>query len=93
MAKLQVTLECAKETYELGKGVGDFVAAVKAALSNGWQAGEDVPAVITAALTCLVPALQGAEKIKDELVADKFGVANAAYVTGQAVIASFLGGK
>jgi hypothetical protein len=90
MAKLSVTLEVGKESYELGKGLADFIVAVKQALADGWQPGADLPALIGATVGNLVPALQGVDQIKGEWDSDKMAVANAAFVTGSTVIGAFL---
>lgn len=85
--KMKVEVEVSKETYELGKGVAAFVEAVKASQKDGWQTGADVPAVITAAIADLVPAMDGMSKVKDE-VADKVAFANACALVGAAVLAA-----
>lgn len=66
MEKVKIELECAKESYELGKGVQDLVEAIRVALSDGWNTSEDLPAIITAAVTKLAPAIQGADKVSEE---------------------------
>jgi hypothetical protein len=90
MEKVKVELECSKETYELGKGLADFIGAVKTALADGWQLGTDVPVVISAALATLVPAVDGVMKVKDELAEDKKAFVNAAVATGAAVMNAVL---
>jgi hypothetical protein len=82
--KMKVEVEVSKETYELGKGVADFVAAVKQSQKDGWQVGSDVPALITAAMANLLPAMDGMSKVKDEM-ADKAAFANACALIGAAV--------
>lgn len=59
-------IECAKETVELGEGLSQFVIAMKTALADGWQFGEDLPVTVSAAMQHLVPAIQGAENIGAE---------------------------
>lgn len=90
MEKVKVELECSKETYELGKGLADFVAAVKTALADGWQLGTDIPVVVSAALATLVPAIDGVTKVKDELAEDKKAFVNAAVATGSAIMNAIL---
>jgi hypothetical protein len=90
MAKLAVTLEVGKESYELGKGLAEFIAAVRQSLADGWQTGSDLPALVSATVSKLVPALQGVDQIKGEWQSDKLAVANAAFVTGSTVIGAFL---
>ena len=66
MATKEVTVLVSKEAHELGEGLVGMAVAVKAALADGWQTGTDLPLVISAALTTLVPAVQGAELIPAE---------------------------
>lgn len=64
--KQMVEVEVTKEAYELGEGLKGVVKAVKDALADGWQAGEDVPAILVNSLTALAPAVIGAEKVGEE---------------------------
>lgn len=65
-----VTVKVSKEAYELGEGLKKFVLSIKGALADGWQPGQDIPVVLTAALSDLVPAVQGVEKVKEEVKED-----------------------
>ncbi len=64
--KVVKQVEVSKETSELLEGLTKFAVAVKGALKDGWQVGQDLPVVLTSALGDLAPALQGAEAIKEE---------------------------
>ena len=77
MAKIDVTRNVSKESYELGQGLAAFVGAVKEALADGWQAGTDIPTVISAAVTELIPSVQGLDQIDEEFAADKMATAEA----------------
>ena len=66
MESKKIEIELPKESYELAVGLGKFAAAVKQSLHDGWQVGEDLPAMIAAALNDLVPSVQGFEKIDEE---------------------------
>jgi hypothetical protein len=66
--KVIVQLEVSKETHELAVGLGKVVDAVKGALADGWQAGTDLPVVLTTVIADLIPAIQGVEKLKEEVV-------------------------
>lgn len=66
MATIDVQVKVAKEAHELGVGLVAMTKAVKQALDDGWQTGEDMPAIVTAAVTQLAPAVQGLEKLDDE---------------------------
>jgi hypothetical protein len=71
MAKQMVQVEVSKEMYELGMGLAGVVDAVKQATADGWQPGQDLPAIVVAAIAILPPALQGVDQIKGELSEDK----------------------
>ena len=88
MATIQVTLEASKELSELGQGLAKFLAAVKLATANGFQAA-DLPPLISAAVAELVPAVQGVTLIADE-AKDKKAFANAIAVLGAAVAGALL---
>jgi hypothetical protein len=87
--KIQITLECSKEMTELGQGLAKFLAAVKLAMADGFQAGADIPPIISAAVADLVPAVNGVTLIKDEY-ADKKAFMNAVAVVGAAVAGALL---
>lgn len=67
METVKIELEAAKETYELGKGLGNILDAVKHALEDGWQPGSDLPEIFAALVAELGTAVQGFEQIKDEV--------------------------
>lgn len=71
MNTLEVPVKVTKEAYELGQGLAKFLKATKQALADGWQPGQDLPVLMAAAVTELVPALQGVEQLDDEAKADK----------------------
>lgn len=77
MAKKTVTTEVSKEAHELAEGLKETALAVRAALKDGWQTGQDVPVLVTAALAHLAPALQGVEQLKDEAKEDPAALAKA----------------
>jgi hypothetical protein len=69
--KIKIDVEVSKESYELSKGIADLIASIKLAVADGWQPGKDIPLIISEVIGRLVPALQGVEKIKDEIKEDK----------------------
>lgn len=77
MEKIKVEMELAKESAELAMGLGKFAAITQKALKDGWSIGQDLPVIMATALAELVPALQGAEKIPDEVKEDKMATAAA----------------
>src|SRR6478752_5205673 len=70
MEKVEVKYMLPKETLELKDGLVKFVAAVKKSLDDGFQPGQDLPAMLTSAMTDLVPAVYGVQKLPEEAVAD-----------------------
>jgi hypothetical protein len=63
---IEVTSKVSKESYELGQGIVKFASAIKSALSDGWQPGQDIPLILTAAMTDLVPSFQGVDAVGTE---------------------------
>lgn len=63
---MKVEVEVSKEAYELGAGIAKFHAVVKTALADGWQIGQDIPPIMSSALSDLVPAMQGADQVSAE---------------------------
>lgn len=66
-----VTVSVSKETAELLEGLTKFAVAMKAALKDGFQVGQDLPVILTSALGDLAPALQGVDQIPAEVKASK----------------------
>lgn len=81
MEKVKLEVEVAKEAYELGEGLSAMVLAVKDALKDGFQAGQDLPVVISAAVTKLVPAVEGLDKLDDEMKEDAKAFLDAFYLS------------
>lgn len=75
--KLEVTAEVAKESYELASGLAKFAAVVKKEVDDngGWEMGDDLPGVIQAAVSELLPALDGVTKLSSEIKEDKVAFA------------------
>lgn len=71
MAKQMIEVEVAKEMYELGMGLAQVIDAVKQAMADGWQPGQDIPAIVVQAIAIIPPALAGVDQIKNELSEDK----------------------
>ncbi len=67
----------AKEADELATGLAALVKAAMDALKDGWQMGEDLPALM-AALVALGPAVDGLDQLDDEWAEDPQSVARVA---------------
>ncbi len=74
---MELKVEVPKESYELAQAVVAVVKSVKDALADGFQPGQDLPAVVIAAFGQLSGAVQGLDKLDDELKASPVGVAKA----------------
>lgn len=81
MAKIVVGIEVEKEIYECGQGLAKFVTAMRGALADGWQAGDDLPVAMSHALSDLIPALSGVNEIPGELLENKRAAAHAVALT------------
>lgn len=63
---IRVTVDVSKETYEFGIGLSKFIAAVRASLDDGFQYGDDIPDIVSSAISDLLPSLDGLSAISDE---------------------------
>jgi len=86
MATKDVTVAVSKESYELGEGMANFIGAMKAALADGFQVGEDIPLLVSAAVTNLVPAVDGITDIGAEWTEDRAAFMRAWALTGALVL-------
>jgi hypothetical protein len=77
MAKVKLEVEVSKEAHELVQGLDKFVGALQDALKDGWQMGTDMPLLLSAAFTELVPAIQGCDQLGAEMAEDKKAFVNA----------------
>lgn len=59
-------MEYPKEMLELGECVGNIIAKVGVALKDGWQPGEDLPAIIATSFSELIKAVDGINRIPEE---------------------------
>ena len=63
---VKVEVDVSKESYELMAGVAGFVGVVMQCLKDGWQPGQDLPAMLAGAMANLIPAVAGVEKLPAE---------------------------
>jgi hypothetical protein len=87
---IDVSVNVSKESYEHGQGVVGFLMALRQALQDGWQTGQDIPILVTAALTNLVPAMQGADQIALETKEDIDAFLKAWLLTAEEAVVLFL---
>lgn len=70
MAKVQKSIEVSKEADELVQALVGLAGATKQALADGFQPGQDIPAIVLEAYQKLPVALQGAAQIPLEAQED-----------------------
>ena len=85
MSRVTVQVECSKELMELGDGIAAFLKVLIAEAKDGIDF-TDIPAILASAMADLVPALDGIEKIKDEMTQDRPAFVNASAVSGSRII-------
>ncbi len=66
MSKKMVSVEVEEKSYDVGQAVKEIVKAAKQALDDGFQPGQDVPAILTASITQLITILANAPAIPAE---------------------------
>jgi len=71
MEVVKVEVSIGKETHEFSAGVTGLIRETRKALADGYKPGDDIPAILLAAVEHFIPAVQGIEKIPDEIEADK----------------------
>ncbi len=85
METIKKEIEVPKETSEFTDAIANVAIASKKALDDGFQLGEDLPAIATAALTHLLPAVDGATKIPGEMKENAYKFALAWAASGEMV--------
>ena len=82
MTQIDVTVGgVAQQTHELLEGIGNLVYGVRTVTSDGFQAGSDIPAIITTALGQMA-AINGVDQIGAEFKEDKVAFAKAVLAGG-----------
>lgn len=82
MVTKTVTLQLPESSVELANGLAQFIAAIKKSLDDGFQPGTDLPVIVTAAVTSLIPVVDDVMKLGAEIDGDKLGVAQAFVIAG-----------
>lgn len=62
---MKVEIEVTKETYEFGQGIVEILKSVLVAKRDGWNVGQDLPAILMTAVSQLA-AVEGIDKISEE---------------------------
>lgn len=71
-----------KEGSELFSCFPKVCVALKSALADGWQPGQDLPAVVMSAVMEFAVGLQGVQKLPEEAKADAPAFAKAGALAG-----------
>lgn len=66
METIKKEVELSKETYEVGEAIAAVVKATGKALEDGWQPGQDIPAIVTSPISKLGSAISGVQKVPAE---------------------------
>jgi hypothetical protein len=66
MATKMVQVEVSEKGYDLGIALKNIVAAAKQACDDGFQPGQDVPAILSAAVANLLPVMNNIKEIANE---------------------------
>ena len=90
MEKVVISVEVPKEMQEAAQAVVNMAAAAKLALADGFQPGQDIPALVSAAMANLMSAMDGMAKIPDEAKADPVSAAKCAALAGAEIASLFM---
>jgi hypothetical protein len=71
MPKKNVEVELEDSGYQVMQGLAKIVAAVKQAMKDGFQPGQDLPAIVVAAVAELPGVVQNAQAVPADLAEDK----------------------
>ena len=66
MATKEISVKVSEKGYALGEGLKKLIEAIKISQDDGFQAGQDLPVILTAATAELVPVLPNIQDIAKE---------------------------
>jgi len=90
MEKMKLEVEVPKEMHELMVGLAKIVKASKLALKDGFQPGQDLPAVLVAAVAELPAMVGGLDKLPEEAKEDVAGFIKAGVLGVSEVVSAAL---
>lgn len=91
MATKKLEVEVAEKTHEALMSLAGFAGDLRTALADGWQVGQDLPVVLSSALTKLVPAVSAVSEIKAEVSADRASALRAGLLGVEALVDALTG--
>lgn len=80
MQLVKIETEVTKEVHELGVAVKKVIEAYKLATADGFQVGQDVPAILMASYGDLTKAIEGVDQADDEFKAEPVKAAMGALI-------------
>lgn len=90
MSKKMVSVEVEEKSYDVGQAVKNIVESAQQALADGFQPGQDVPAILTSSIMQLVTILQNAPAIPAESQEDLAAFIKSWSLAGLDIAALFL---
>lgn len=80
MNTVKVEFEAPKETHELGLAIAKLMKNYKAAVADGFQVGQDIPAILMGSFNEVMAGIDGVDKVGAEFKADPVNAAMGALV-------------
>jgi len=90
MSRTSITTEVNTEAHLFGEALANFVGTIDKALEDGWQPGEDLPQILSAALTELAPQVSKFEALKGEFKTDTLYAAKAVNLSAYRIAEALL---
>lgn len=90
MPKVSKSVEVSKEASELADALVKVVASAKEALKDGFQVGQDLPAVVVANMGDLLKGIEGVDQLDEELKEDASAFVRAWALAGSDVAGLWL---
>jgi hypothetical protein len=89
MEMVNVTVSVPKGTMEMCDSIANVAIVTKNALKDGFQAGQDLPVIVTSAIAVLPGIMSGAKVLGEEFKANKAAFVMAWLLAGEKVFESF----
>jgi hypothetical protein len=93
MEKVKVELELPKEANELFEGMYNIIKIIKDQLDDGWQASEDLPAIVTQSIMELPKMISGIDQLPQEFKDDPAEFFKAGMISVGKIVSLFINQK
>lgn len=90
MNKVNLSTEVPKEIHELMVAVAKLVSEARKATADGFQLGQDLPMIVTAAMGDVMAGVAGVEKLGDEWKEDAPAFIKAILINAADIVGPFL---